>query len=86
MSDKQRLGPAVLFFGCRHRNHDFIYEAELQGAVEAGALSALHVAFSRMGPQKDYVQHHIEAQAGGCCYNTDSFVTTMTASLCGSLV
>jgi NADPH-ferrihemoprotein reductase len=65
LSDKQQLGPAVLFFGCRHRNHDYIYEAELQGAVEAGALSALHVAFSRMGPQKDYVQHHMEAQAGG---------------------
>jgi len=63
LSDKQQLGPAVLFFGCRHRNHDYIYEAELSAAVEAGALSKLHVAFSRMGPQKDYVQHHMEAQA-----------------------
>jgi hypothetical protein len=32
--------------------------------VEDGALSKLHVAFSRMGAQKDYVQHHMEAQAG----------------------
>jgi NADPH-ferrihemoprotein reductase len=64
LSDKQQLGPAVLFFGCRHRHQDYIYEAELQGAVEAGALNALHVAFSRMGPHKDYVQHHMEAQAG----------------------
>jgi hypothetical protein len=48
----------------RHRGHDFIYESELQGAVEGGALSKLHVAFSRMGAKKDYVQHHMEAQAG----------------------
>lgn len=64
LREKQQLGPAVLFFGCRHRNHDYIYESELTGAVEAGALSKLHVAFSRMGASKDYVQHHIEAQAG----------------------
>ena len=25
-------------------------------------LTALHVAFSRDGPKKDYVQHHIERQ------------------------
>jgi NADPH-ferrihemoprotein reductase len=64
LREKQQLGPAVLFFGCRHRNHDYIYESELTGAVEAGALSKLHVAFSRMGASKDYVQHHMEAQAG----------------------
>lgn len=63
LREKQQLGPAVLFFGCRHRNHDYIYESELTGAVEAGALSKLHVAFSRMGASKDYVQHHMEAQA-----------------------
>jgi NADPH-ferrihemoprotein reductase len=64
LREKQQLGPAVLFFGCRHRNHDYIYESELTGAVEASALSKLHVAFSRMGASKDYVQHHMEAQAG----------------------
>ena len=67
LSDKQQLGPAVLFFGCRHRHQDYIYEAELNAAVDAGALSKLHVAFSRMGAQKDYVQHHMEASAGRLC-------------------
>lgn len=63
--------PCVLLCPCccpppfRHRGHDFIYESELNSAVEAGALSKLHVAFSRMGAKKDYVQHHMEAQAGG---------------------
>lgn len=55
------LGPAHLFCGCRNRQHDYIYQEELEGFVAAGALSQLHVAFSRDGPTKDYVQHHMEA-------------------------
>jgi len=63
VDDMAELGSAVLFFGCRNRAHDFIYEAELRDAEESGAISKLHVAFSRDGKTKDYVQHHMEQEA-----------------------
>jgi sulfite reductase alpha subunit-like flavoprotein len=51
------VGAATLFFGCRARDEDFIFRAELEGFLADGTLAALHVAFSRAQERKVYVQH-----------------------------
>lgn len=46
-------GPAVLYFGCRRRDQDYLY-SELLEEWNAGGVITLHTAFSR------------EQVAGGC--------------------
>src|SRR5216683_4765839 len=55
------LGSAMLFFGCRHPDQDFIYADELK-AFAAEGTTELHVAFSRADPPKTYVQNLVAAQ------------------------
>lgn len=65
------LGEAMLFFGCRHPQIDFMYQEELERS-HRDSLVELAVAYSRIGdnalPDADYfqiggyVQHAIEAQ------------------------
>jgi cytochrome P450/NADPH-cytochrome P450 reductase len=55
------LGPAMLFFGCRHPDQDYLYADELK-AMEAGGITELFTAFSRADGPKTYVQHMLAAQ------------------------
>ena len=57
LSPGNELGETVLFFGCRHRDQDYIYQDELELYHDDGVLSQLHVAFSRDQQEKVYVQH-----------------------------
>lgn len=41
-----------MFFGCRHKNEDYIYEEELERAEKTEVLTKLSVAFSRDQEQK----------------------------------
>lgn len=43
----KQIGDTVLFFGCRKKNEDYIYEDELSSYSQDGTLAQLHVAFSR---------------------------------------
>jgi cytochrome P450/NADPH-cytochrome P450 reductase len=56
-----KLGPAMLFFGCRHPDQDFLYADELK-AFAADGITELHTAFSRADGPKTYVQHQVAAQ------------------------
>lgn len=58
----QAVGPALLFFGCRHPQQDFIYEDELRAFAELG-VARLFTCFSRIsGEQKSYVQDQVREQ------------------------
>ena len=50
-----QLAEAHLFFGCRKRDHDFIYKEELEAYETSGIVTKLHLAVSREG-EKQYVQ------------------------------
>src|SRR4030081_3311865 len=56
------LGPAMLFFGCRHPDQDFLYADELKGFA-VGAITELYTAFSRGEGPKTYVQNLVAAQS-----------------------
>ncbi|XP_050984661.1 P450 (cytochrome) oxidoreductase b isoform X3 [Labeo rohita] len=51
------VGDTVLYYGCRHKNEDFLYREELEEYEKTGVLTALNVAFSRDQAEKVYVQH-----------------------------
>ncbi|MCU0759015.1 MAG: assimilatory sulfite reductase (NADPH) flavoprotein subunit [Steroidobacteraceae bacterium] len=48
-----------LFFGARHFDDEFLYQAEWLAALKRGALHRMDVAFSRDPPQRVYVQQRI---------------------------
>ncbi|OWR41297.1 NADPH--cytochrome P450 reductase isoform X1 [Danaus plexippus] len=55
----KEVGDTILYFGCRHRDQDYIYQEELEEFERNGDVT-LHVAFSRDQPKKVYVTHLLE--------------------------
>lgn len=55
------LGAAMLFFGCRHPEQDYLYADELK-KFAADGVTELHTAFSRADGPKTYVQHLVATQ------------------------
>ncbi|XP_061096578.1 methionine synthase reductase [Conger conger] len=77
------FGETCLFFGCRHKDREFLFREQLESFVEKGILTCLHVSFSRDSPDGNetrtrYVQDNlllhtqqvanILLQQNGCLY------------------
>lgn len=56
------VGDTILYFGCRKKSEDFLYEDELQEFAKKGVIT-LHTAFSRDQAKKVYVTHLLEQNA-----------------------
>ncbi|XP_031568729.1 NADPH--cytochrome P450 reductase-like [Actinia tenebrosa] len=56
----KKVGDTVLYFGCRKKSEDYIYEDELSEYVKDGTITQLHVAFSREQENKVYVQNKMK--------------------------
>lgn len=62
--DADKVGPMVLFYGCRTSTEDFLYRDEWsQYSKQLGSKFELVTAFSREGADKVYVQHRMVERA-----------------------
>jgi len=88
------VGSVDLLFGCRHRDHDWLYRDEMKALAKDGVLTKLYTAFSRDAPCDDdttgseqrqkYVQHFLLCDAA-CSRRTADLITKRQAHvyLCG---
>ncbi|XP_005988651.1 NADPH--cytochrome P450 reductase isoform X1 [Latimeria chalumnae] len=53
----KEVGETVLYYGCRHKKEDYLYQEELEQFQGDGVLTQLNVAYSRDQAEKVYVQH-----------------------------
>uniref|UniRef100_A0A1L2EC44 NADPH--cytochrome P450 reductase n=2 Tax=Locusta migratoria TaxID=7004 RepID=A0A1L2EC44_LOCMI len=53
------VGDTILYFGCRKKSEDFIYQEELEQYANEGTLK-MYVAFSRDQAEKVYVTHLLQ--------------------------
>eukprot|EP01105_Mastigella_eilhardi_P001514 TRINITY_DN11815_c0_g1_i1.p1 TRINITY_DN11815_c0_g1~~TRINITY_DN11815_c0_g1_i1.p1 ORF type:complete len:1178 (-),score=254.25 TRINITY_DN11815_c0_g1_i1:998-4531(-) len=62
---RRPLGPALLYFGCRHRDKDFLFSDELEEFRQAGVLTELVTAFSHDQAHFVFVQDKLRASDEG---------------------
>jgi len=59
-NNNKDIGKLILYFGCRKKSEDFIYQESLESWKDEGLLTELNLAFSRDGAEKVYVQHQLK--------------------------
>jgi cytochrome P450/NADPH-cytochrome P450 reductase len=85
----ENVGKTILFFGCRRKDEDFIYQEELENYKNKQVLTRLYTAFSRSTDQSPlkYVQHLILANASEVwemIHPSDPNVKPAAIYICGS--
>jgi len=60
---KKSIGPNTLYFGCKKRSLDYLYQDELEAMQKEKVLDNFYLAFSREKKQKVYVQHLLTQNA-----------------------
>jgi sulfite reductase alpha subunit-like flavoprotein len=58
---QQQIGDVDVYFGCRHADHDFLYEDEMRALIDEGVITNLFSAFSRDSEKRQYVQDMMRA-------------------------
>jgi sulfite reductase alpha subunit-like flavoprotein len=58
----QNIGSVDVFFGCRHADHDWLYQHELIELQKEGVITQQYNAFSRDG-ERQYVQDIMSTNA-----------------------
>ena len=56
------IGDAMLFYGCRHPDRDYLYREEMQDYARRG-IAEVHAAFSRTDGERSYVQDLIRRES-----------------------
>ena len=59
----RQVGDSILYYGCRKKAEDYLYENELEEYLNNKTLTKLNVAFSRDQAHKLYVQHLLQQDA-----------------------
>lgn len=78
--DDQQKGEMWLFYGCRHREKDYLYKEELESYQQSGILNHLIVSFSRENSDSSsprYVQDNLKlnaAEIGKLLFNDNAVV------------
>ena len=84
VNDSSEIGKNLLFYGCRSKDTDYLYEHELtQFANDKKFNLQIITAFSREQTHKVYVQHKIKEYAKLCAeyiFNLKSFIIIVGSS------